>query len=350
MRTLAWSCAPVVVVCAMPISAFAWNDFGHMAIARLAYAQLSPAAKAKADAILKAHPQYALLSENRPLEVDQNLWVFMRAATWPDMLRDRKNPLNKTEHHGPWHYVNYPINRDGVTGPTPDAAWTPGTDPANVLQALAKCEAELKDAKLDDASKAKALAWYLHLLGDLHQPLHSTAVFSKDYPTGDRGGNDMIVSNAGKVSRLHAIWDDMLGDEPGALVEAWVKQREANATLSREALKGELTKATVAEWTQESVELAKRVVYADGKLQAAKPQSNNTLPTTAPALPVGYMDAARPVAEKRAVLAGARIADTLNAWLAGPVAATPKNANAGASSTPVPASTPAPTKPNGGRE
>lgn len=324
MRFLASLVAPASVLCCALAPAFAWNDHGHMIIARLAYAQLSPAAKARADTLLAAHPQHALLLDKCPLETDKNLWVFMRAATWPDMVRDRANPLHKSDHHSPWHYINYPIDRDGVKGPTPDPAWKPGTDPANILQALAKCEGDLKDAALDDAAKGKALAWYLHLVGDLHQPLHATALFSAEYPEGDRGGNLMIVEHAGKVSRLHALWDGILGaDEIGASVDAWAKQREANAAFAREALAPELTKIAYTDWAMESVELATSVAYSNGALKATKPAPNGTLPTAAPALPADYIEKGARVAEKRVVLAGHRLADKLGACLAPPVAASP---------------------------
>lgn len=58
MQTFPWMSAPVAVVCLVAVPAVAWNDFGHMLSARLAYAQLSPEAKERLTAILKKHPQY----------------------------------------------------------------------------------------------------------------------------------------------------------------------------------------------------------------------------------------------------------------------------------------------------
>jgi len=313
MHTFPWISAPIAVVCLVAAPAVAWNDFGHMLSARLAYAQLSPEARARLTAILKKHPQYEALADKCPLNTDKDLWVFMRAATWPDMLRTTTNPLHATDHHATWHYVNYPIDRDGVKGPTPDPVWKAGTDPANILQALQKCAAELKDEKLPDADKAKALCWYLHLVGDLHQPLHATALFSKDFPKGDRGGNSFIVDNGGRISRLHSIWDGILAnDEIGANVDARAKQLEQAPEVSKDKLKPELAKTTYVQWAQESYELAKTAVYANGELKNAKPAGNDTLPTTAPALPAKYIEEGRKVGEKRIVLAGIRIAEGLN--------------------------------------
>jgi len=44
-----------------------------------------------------------------------------------------------------------------------------------------------------DEEKEIYLTWLLHLIGDIHQPLHCTAVFSEQFPNGDKGGNDAFV-------------------------------------------------------------------------------------------------------------------------------------------------------------
>lgn len=314
MRSHFYFAAPAAIVFVATAPAVAWNDFGHMLSARLAYAHLTPEAKAKWNAVLKEHPQYEALADKCSLNTDKELWVFMRAATWPDMLRTRTNPLHATDHHPTWHYVNFPIERDGVKGPVPELEWKPGTDPANIVQALQKCEAELKDAKLPDADKAKALCWYLHLVGDLHQPLHATALFSKDYPKGDRGGNLFIVDNGGRISRLHSVWDDILAnDEIGANVDARAKQLEAKPELAKNKLAAEFAKKSYEQWARESFELAKTAGYQSGKLKGEKPAANDTLPVTAPALPAKYIEEGKKVAEKRIVLAGHRIAAQVSA-------------------------------------
>ena len=44
-----------------------------------------------------------------------------------------------------------------------------------------------------DEEKAIYLTWLMHLVGDIHQPLHCTAVFREQFPNGDKGGNDAFV-------------------------------------------------------------------------------------------------------------------------------------------------------------
>ncbi|MDQ2745771.1 MAG: S1/P1 nuclease, partial [Acidobacteriota bacterium] len=73
----------------------------------------------------------------------------------------------------------------------------------------------LRDSAVSDADKAVALAWVLHLGGDVHQPLHDSARVTKYDPKGDQGGNLFIVSPKGakgedRVS-LHYFWDSIIG-------------------------------------------------------------------------------------------------------------------------------------------
>jgi hypothetical protein len=63
-----------------------------------------------------------------------------------------------------------------------------------------------------DEEKAIYLTWLLHLVGDIHQPLHCTAVFSEQFPNGDKGGNDAFIRIRSSPVKLHAFWDGLLGN------------------------------------------------------------------------------------------------------------------------------------------
>jgi hypothetical protein len=68
-----------------------------MLSAMVAYAELKPEVRERVNAILVAHPQRDLLLRGAPPEgPDRDVWVFAMAATWPDMLRGRDNPLGAT--------------------------------------------------------------------------------------------------------------------------------------------------------------------------------------------------------------------------------------------------------------
>jgi len=77
-------------------------------------------------------------------------------------------------------------------------------DPDNILSALEENRRIVKSQVSAD-KRAIALAWLLHLVGDVHQPLHTIQMFRREYPHGDRGGNEVCVrlapGRAGSVTR-----------------------------------------------------------------------------------------------------------------------------------------------------
>ena len=64
----------------------------------------------------------------------------------------------------------------------------------------------------DEERKAIALAWLFHLVGDIHQPLHTAQLFTVEHPQGDRGGNGICVrvTQAGQPMDLHRFWDGVI--------------------------------------------------------------------------------------------------------------------------------------------
>lgn len=57
---------------------------------------------------------------------------------------------------------------------------------------------------------SSAMRFLLHLVGDIHQPLHSTARVNEDYPRGDKGGNAFPLPSHYGAKNLHAVWDKVL--------------------------------------------------------------------------------------------------------------------------------------------
>ena len=84
-------------------------------------------------------------------------------------------------------------------------------EPVNILTAMAENESMVKNES-DPERKAIALAWLFHLVGDIHQPLHTAQLFTVDYPKGDRGGNEICVrvTQAGQPMDLHRFWDGVI--------------------------------------------------------------------------------------------------------------------------------------------
>ena len=298
--TTALACG--VVVSTLPRAAFAWYAAGHMIVADIAFDQLPPAARGQMMAILAAHPQMGEwrghLDFAPPGESDR--FLFMRASTWPDEInKDKGNP----HAHPPWHYIDYPLR-------PPDFPFLAGLAPEdNALFAIARNAQTLRDPAAEAEARAAALSWLIHLVGDLHQPLHCAELVTPQYPppVGDRGGNLFFVSVGGQTMNLHAFWDALPGME-GHPDQVMARAAELEKRFPASGLP-ELTAARdPVAWSLESRALAVEKAYLRG-----------TLPGTAdahavpPPLPEGYAAASRAVADRQLVLAGFRLAALLQA-------------------------------------
>jgi hypothetical protein len=307
----------VVSLFAWGAPALAWNATGHMMVAKEAWDEMTPETRAKATAILKRLPHYDLLLKYKPEDYkDADAFAFMEAATWPDSIRSDNHPMH-AEHRPVWHYVDYPMNPENVAAdPAPVETWDGKSDPVNLLQALDKCEKELADPATPLDRRAIALCWVLHLVGDIHQPLHATSLFGKKYPTGDKGGNAFIVRGPTGNTGLHGIWDNMMGitRKPFA-VEKVLEELKKNPKLTRDAMKDQVAVKAPAAWAKESYDLAAANVYDNAQL-AGTTKELLTDKAEAPPLPLGYMEKGHAIAGQRIMLGGHRLADVMEQTVA----------------------------------
>jgi hypothetical protein len=201
------------------------------------------------------------------------------------------------------HYINYPYKPKDE----PDSVKTAPPGEINIVRGYQDKLAVLA-GKEKDADRAVALCWIFHLVGDVHQPLHVTALFTAQFPDGDRGATLFYVRAAEKSApiNLHKFWDDLiLGSESYQDVRNTAIELRNRKEHAREKLT-ELAVVDFSQWAaKESLELAKTHVYREGKLQGG------TKKNTAPALPGDYAKTVQPIAERRAVLAGYRLAAVL---------------------------------------
>jgi hypothetical protein len=153
-----------------------------------------------------------------------------------------------------------------------------------------------------------ALCWIFHLVGDVHQPLHSTALFTPQFPQGDRGGTRFFIraSAGGSTISLHKLWDGFIqGSTRFNSVNNRANALRAKPEFRRNALQ-ELSEPLFSRWASvESFGLAKAVVYRNGSLQGSTNKNNGAV------LPGNYISSSQPIAERRAMLAGYRLADIL---------------------------------------
>ena len=231
---------------------------------------------------------------------EQELYLFMMAARWPDDVRG-----DAVFHHGAWHYINLPYTPEGQ--PASVQPIDPPTE--NILSAY-QSNLDIVQSTALESTKAVALCWIFHLIGDVHQPLHTITLFTTQFPPleGDRGGTRFYVrvGEGAHTISLHMFWDDLiLGSERFQNVRNTATALRSKRTHARTQLP-ELTETRFEGWArQESFTVAKEHAYRNGQLRGSKDQQNGEV------LPTDYITTVKPLAERRIVLAGYRLADVL---------------------------------------
>jgi hypothetical protein len=318
MRTRTFRSAKAAVAAALGLAtivaglgtpALAWNRPGHMVSGAIACQELrrtNPQALGRVVALLKRHPDYERLWRARVKDaqaqgIDEAEALLMQAARWPDDARAR---LRGREG---WHYINLPYAPNGGPAPEPPAV--------NILSAYQTNLGLVRGSGLPPGrqgriARAEALCWVLHLVGDVHQPLHTVSLFLAPQfggRTGDRGGTRFYIrARADRATiSLHTLWDDMvLGSERPRSVSQ--KATLLRSTYGRGALPELADETDFRNWAQrEGLSLAHATAYQQGTLQSGPNKRSGVV------LPPGYLEEAKPVAEKRLALAGYRLADLL---------------------------------------
>lgn len=213
-------------------------------------------------------------------------------SEWADEIRQLPGG------HPHWHYDNIPVCGRA-------AADCPGGD-CNSVQ-LPRLIALLGDPSASLPARNEALKWVVHLLADLHQPLHAA-------DNEDHGGNDLTVALAGVRTRgrisLHRAWDSEL--VPIAL---GTPRRHTSAAdipaLAKEAreLVAEAGQGTPAGWSRESNQLARNVAYRYPGFACG------VVPGGIVLLDRPYVEEGAALARERLLLAGGRLAGVLNTAL-----------------------------------
>ncbi len=269
---------PLVAAAAvlLPAPAFAWGKTGHRVVAAIADTQLSGLARAHVEEIL---------GPGESLD---------EAANWPDEMRSAPGSFwQKTAT--PWHYVT-------LNGIIYDHAPAEG----DALEALTRFGKTLQDPNASLSDKQTPLRFVVHIVGDLHQPLHNGKCC-------DRGGNDVKVTWFGKPSNLHAARDSQLVDEEQ------LSFTELAAKLERHIAPSDVIKwwdINPRDWTSESAEIRDSLYPPP-----AKPKPGQKVKKGQPLLPdlsYSYVYKFTPVMERRLSQGGVRLAAYLNALFAQP--------------------------------
>lgn len=280
--------------------ALAWWDEGHFRVAAMAYEQLTPAARTEANRLIRLNPKYnewvtavPAPPDGSPEDIDR--YTFIRAAAWADDIKEMKEYVDATtaakdspKHpkaaqnigyddlltHVYWHFTDIAFSTD--SSPLGEI------DPVNAVSQMKILTAALpKSAGRSDNVRSYDLVWLLHLVGDVHQPLHASARFTKELrlkyqlsaspDLGDRGGNDVMVSPANGVTQpLHAYWDGLFGGYStvyGAIFDSFVVKKVSGVDRNiPKLLPPAPEKAAISDpeiWLKESFELSRQYAYAE---------------------------------------------------------------------------------------
>ncbi len=272
---------------------FAYNADGHRIIALVAYEQLDEKTRTALFELLKHHPRFqADFLNEMPDAIKagtpelQQRWLLSQAGVWPDIARGFDGDTRKRFHRSRWHWVNIPFfaneAHEAAVGPSiapiPKDPFTGlDNDNYNIIQAIKNSLRILKDKSQPAELRALHICWLVHTVGDSHQPLHATALFSPNlFPKGDRGGNLIPI---GQRNNLHSVWDGLLGRN-----RTFNRlRRDAAELLANEDLNSPDAPfrkiMSPNDWLQESRELAEIHTYTAEILEPvlAAEESGNTL-------------------------------------------------------------------------
>lgn len=266
----------------------AWNAAGHRLVAAIAWEQLSPGNQKFVSDALSAHPDHARWVDKA--RSSDTAAIFSEAATWPDDIRhdprfhddgdtEATPPLPglaDTARHRNWHYVD--LDRQGRTVR------------GEVDQQIDRLSRVLRSTR-KQAEIAYALPWLLHLVADIHQPLHVGRA-------EDEGGTLIEIENPFNkrlpFSSLHTYWDDLPGP-PWLRGPRLVKRRDQLLVDYPAPAQG-----NVGVWRSESHRL----------LPTTGPDANGSL---LPIVTQEFHRRAHALAERRIVDAGYRLGRLLEA-------------------------------------
>ena len=310
----------ILAFLAMPQSSYGWNGTGHRMVAVIAWDNLDPTVQQQIVALLLQAPSDSCLrglfpNDGRPLAVRQRQF-FIEAATWPDLIRPKNSedhrPCTKY-HERDWHFVDHfwsgtsgdpndpPQDRDDI-----DLAEVNAAERLHLFRNLVV--SNLPNLKPKD--RAMMLGWILHLVGDIHQPLHTSGRVTTlpNESEGDAGGNFFKLT---RDLNLHSYWDNIIdrhspkpgNESPSHYVDRLSRDLEDKFPMS--SFGATFQPGNIDAWVLESLQKAKDNAYP-------KSLKRNKLPN------VTYEKNAFDVSGKSIAESGYRLAKLLNQLFGSP--------------------------------
>lgn len=217
-------CIVLLCLCvSIQVNAFDWGKTGHRTTGEIAQKYLTKKAKRALAELL-----------------DGESLAFV--STYADEIKSDK----AYRSYGPWHYVNVPFDKTYNTHPK--------SERGDLIQGIDRCVAIIKNPTTSRSEKAFHIKMLVHLVGDLHQPLHTGL-------QEDKGGNDFQVQWFKSGTNLHTVWDTKM-------IEHYNMSYSELATTMPELSKQEIKtiqQGTPTIWMEESRELVKKIYSTTSK-------------------------------------------------------------------------------------
>ncbi|HQV10612.1 MAG TPA: S1/P1 nuclease [Nitrospira sp.] len=298
--------------------ASAFGDLGHRTVGAIVDAQLTSETRAAVGTLLRSGETLATV------------------ATWPDEVKRAKKNVGPLAHDAgaqrfneafpdnrEWHYVDLPLDTDAYR------EGAVGSRHNDIVRTIQRCILVIESTTVADheMTRVQALRWLVHLLGDLHQPLHlGSGYYRFDAQrqahlitdpqeaagkAGDHGGT-LLFSAA--EEQLHALWDDRLVNEvakgrsylevaQGLVAEGHQPAWDGSGSYHE----------WVEQWAVESIRLGKsayeRLIFGAGQFDG----DQNGLRKITITLPPGYEQDEAKLVKQQLAKAGYRLAAILNA-------------------------------------
>ena len=194
-----------------------WGPTGHRATGKIAEMHLTKKAKRKIDKLLKGES-------------------LAFVSTYADQIKSDRN-FNK---YYTWHYVNFPLDGTYETSKK--------NKRGDLLTGIETCVKVLKDKNSPNEEKVFHLKMLVHLIGDLHQPMH---IGQEE----DKGGNTIQVQWFKRGTNLHRVWDENM-------IEEWNMSYLELANNAKDLTKNQIKsieKGEVLDWIYDTHKITKEV-------------------------------------------------------------------------------------------
>jgi hypothetical protein len=217
-----------LLLCLLPAAALPWGATGHRVTGALAEPLLDARTRAAVTGLLGVE-------------------TLAEASTWADEMRSNPAPFWQ-DTAGPWHYVTVPEALRYRDAGAPEEG--------DAFSALERFRGVLRDPDASMEERRLALRFAVHIIGDLHQPLHAGN-------GTDRGGNDFEVRWFREPGNLHRVWDSGMIDGQRLSYSEWAAWLGARLTPERIL---EWSDADPETWIAESTELRDRIYPAEREI------------------------------------------------------------------------------------